>query len=214
MLFEPKKHEDRAQNASIFGRGGYFDALPSFAVAFFTMAIFYIVPTQLPFVVMDYMKGSGIDAGIVMGVGPFFAAFSALSYARLRRRLSLKAIYAIICLSQGAGLAVVGLASEVWQLYAPFILVGIGNGLAMANTNAWFLQLAAPQKRAKLSGILTGSFFLGQFCSPFFVHPFLNFMQLHSVFSLFGCFLLLASMILFASVLRRKIVLESFVERD
>ncbi|MDR2639753.1 MAG: MFS transporter, partial [Helicobacteraceae bacterium] len=47
-LFEPKARHHDDQNASLFGEGGYFDALPAFAVAFFTMAIFYIVPTQLP----------------------------------------------------------------------------------------------------------------------------------------------------------------------
>ncbi|MDR2033125.1 MAG: MFS transporter [Helicobacteraceae bacterium] len=203
-LFEPKERVDPNQNASLFGRGGYFDALPSFAVAFFTMAIFYIVPTQLPFVV-ESMNGNGIDVGIVMGIGPFFAAISALSYANLRKRFSLKEIYLAICLLQGAGLGIVGLADVVWKLYAPFVLVGLGNGLAMANTSAWFLELAAPQKRAKLSGILTGSFFLGQFCSPLFVHPFLEFMQLHYVFSLFGGFLLIAAFVLAINYVRAKL---------
>ncbi|MDR1911493.1 MAG: MFS transporter [Helicobacteraceae bacterium] len=204
-LFEPtKSRADPNQNASLFGKGGYFDALPAFAVAFFTMAIFYIVPTQLPFVV-ESMNGDGIDAGIVMGIGPLFAAISALSYANLRKRFSLKEIYLAICLLQGAGLGIVGLASEVWQLYAPFVLVGLGNGLAMGNTSAWFLELAAPQKRAKLSGILTGSFFLGQFCSPLFVHPFLRFMQLHYVFSLFGGFLLIAAFVLALNCVKAKL---------
>ncbi|MDR1451257.1 MAG: MFS transporter [Helicobacteraceae bacterium] len=202
-LFEPKAH-DGAQDASLFGKGGYFDALPVFAVAFFTMAIFFIVPTQLPFVVMDYMGGSGKEAGFVMGIGPFFAAIGAYSYAALRRRFSIGTLYVAICCLQGVGLCVVGFASEVWQLYAPFVLVGLGSGIAMANANAWFLELAAPRKRAKLSGILAGSFFLGQFCSPLFVHPFLNFMPLHSVFSLFGGFLLAAGVILLCAIKTQK----------
>jgi hypothetical protein len=84
----------------------------------------------------------------------------------------------------------------------------------MANIGAWFLSLVAPQKRAKLSGILTGSFFLGQFCSPFFVHPFLGVMQLHSVFSLFGCFLLIAGAVVFTQTLRQKIAAKRLIESD
>ncbi|MDR0747748.1 MAG: MFS transporter [Helicobacteraceae bacterium] len=192
---EPIKTHTKKE-AGIFGKGGYWDVFPVFCVAFFTMLIFFIVPTQLPFLVMEHMGGSGKEVGVVMGIGPLFGAAAALSYAKIRERLSIKKVYIIVCALQGVGLGVVGLADEVWQLYAPFVCVGIGSGLAMANANAWFLDLAAAPKRAKLSGILTGSFFLGQFCSPLFVHPFLLFMPLSRVFSLFGCFLLIAALLL------------------
>ncbi|GHV03218.1 MFS transporter [Campylobacterota bacterium] len=193
-LYEPKTHA--AHKESMFGEGGYVAALPVFAVAFFTMAIFYIVPTQLPFVVMDHMGGSGREAGFVMGTGPLFGAIGALGYARLRRYISLRSVYIVICISQGVGLGTIGLASEIWQLYLPLVFVGFGSGLAMANTQSWFLDLVAEAKRAKLSGILTGSFFFGQFSSPLVVHPFLAFMPLHYVFTLFGSFLLVAAAVL------------------
>ena len=195
-LHEPKIHHD-AQAGSFFGEGGYWDAFPIFCAAFATMIIFYIVPTQLPFLIMDYMGGSGKDAGIVMGIGPFFAAMSALMYAKLKSRLSLKAIFVLICALQGVGLGCVGLAEYVWQLYLPFVFVGLGSGLAMANTQVWFLDVVSEAKRAKLAGILTGSFFLGQFCSPLFVHPFLSVMSLSGVFGLFGGILLTAGVVLF-----------------
>ncbi|GHS88188.1 MFS transporter [Campylobacterota bacterium] len=198
-LYEPKLHiEATKKEAGLFGEGGYFTVFPVFCAAFATMAIFYIVPTQLPFLIMNKLHGSGAETGIVMGIGPLFAAFAAYNYEKFYQRYNLKTIFVIIFMAQGLGLAVVGFADFVWQLYAPFILVGLGNGLAMANTQVWFLQLAAPAKRAKLSGILTGSFFLGQFFSPFFVHPFLEFMELSRVFTIFGLFLVIAAFALFA----------------
>ncbi|MDR2905982.1 MAG: MFS transporter [Helicobacteraceae bacterium] len=198
-LYEPPRPKETPtkQESSLFGAGGYWSAFPVFCVAFFTMVIFFIVPTQLPFLVMETLGGSGKETGLIMGTGPLFAAIASYNYNRLRRRFSLREIYIFVCVSQGLGLAAVGFASAPWQLYAPFVLAGLGNGLAMANAYIWFLQVAAPAKRAKLSGILTGSFFFGQFSSPLFVHPLLAFMSLNKVFSLFGAFLLIAALTLF-----------------
>jgi MFS family permease len=156
------------------------------------------VPTQLPFVVQS-MGGSGADAGMVMGVGPLVSAFTSLFYVKLRKYLNIRNVFVFVCIVQGIGLGAVGFASHLWQLYFPFIFLGIGNGFAFSNTSVWFLHIVAPAKRAKLSGILTGSFFLGQFCSPLFIQPFLDIlhMPLNHVFTLYGGVLLVIAVLLF-----------------
>ena len=177
---------------------------PIFAAGFGVMAIFYIVPTQLPFVVIDHLGGSGKEAGFVIGTVTLFAAIGAFSYGRVRRRLGILEVFILIGFLQGIGLGVVGLADELYQAFAPMVFAGLGAGLAMANTQAWFLERAPADKRAKLAGFLTASLFLGQFCSPLFVHPFLAIFQLHEVFTLFGAGLLAAGAILLAMRLTKR----------
>jgi MFS family permease len=193
---EPVAKSADGSDSGYAGPGGYLTTMPVFVAAFLTMVIFFVVPTQLPFLV-QHMGGSGSDAGLVMGVGPIVAGVVSFYYAKIRRVLSVRQVFAMVCLMQGVGLAAVGFADQIWQLYLPFIFVGIGNGLSMANTNVWFLQLAAPAKRAKLSGLLTGSLFLGQFCSPLFIQPLLHVMELHMVFTFYGVILLVVAVLIF-----------------
>lgn len=194
---EPEAPALEAANAKLW---------PVFTTAFLTMVVFYIVPTQFPFVVIDYMGGTGKEAGFAMSMVPLFAAIGSVSYHRVRKRLSVGQIYTVVFLMLGVGLGVVGLAEALWQTFAPLILAGFGLGLSLANTQVWFLERAPAAKRAKLAGFFTASLFLGQFCSPLLVQPFLSFLELHYVFSLFGATLLAAGFALLIGLRIRRAV--------
>jgi len=60
--------------------------------------------------------------------------------------------------------------------------MGMAFGLLFVNTNAWFLSRVTPQKRAKASGLLTSSLFLGQFLSPIIFEPIVSRYQISGLF--------------------------------
>jgi MFS family permease len=195
VLHEPGQTESPASDVAL-DESGIRELWPIFAVAFLTMVIFYIIPTQLPFVAIDHLGASGTEAGFLIGTVTLFAAIGAFNYRRLRKRLSIMQLFVAIYLLQGIGLGVVGLADALYQAFLPLIFAGLGAGLGMANAQAWFLERAPAHKRAKLAGFMTASLFLGQFASPLLVHPLLALFALHEVFSLFGLGLIIAATVL------------------
>ena len=94
-----------------------------------------------------------------------------MQYARVKARLSYIQIYAATFTFFAIGLFIISQAGSVNQLFYATAFVGMGFGLLFVNTNAWFLSLVPPSKRGRASGLLTSSFFLGQFSSPLLFQP-------------------------------------------
>jgi len=69
------------------------------------------------------------------------------------------------------GLFIISQASSISGLFFATAPIGMGFGLLFVNTNAWFLSRVPAHKRGKASGVLTSSFFLGQFASPILFEP-------------------------------------------
>jgi MFS family permease len=70
-------------------------------------------------------------------------------------------------------------------------------GLLFVNTNAWFISKVPPAKRGKASGILTSSFFLGQFSSPLLFEPIVSAYGIQGLFLIISVLSILISAVLF-----------------
>jgi MFS family permease len=70
-------------------------------------------------------------------------------------------------------------------------------GLLLVNTNAWFLSQVPPSKRGRASGLLTSSFFLGQFASPLLFQPIVAHFGIQGLFLLVSGFAVLVALVLF-----------------
>ena len=145
--------------------------LPVYVTGFFVMLLFYMLPTQFPYLITNTLGGNPKSIGFVIATAMTFNALTALQYAKIKARFGHMQIYSATFLLFGIGLAIISQATSITQLYLSAMPLGMAFGLLFVNTNAWFLSLVPPNKRGKASGILTSSFFLGQFFSPLVFEP-------------------------------------------
>lgn len=167
FLYEPKHHTQTLNDEAIDGEKLW----PIFMTAFFSMVLFYMLPTQLPYLVIDELDGSPSSVGKLISVAMFINALTAMQYAKIKAKYSYVKIFMITFLAFGTGLFILSQAETIAQLYFSVLFMGIGFGLMMTNVNAWFQSRVTAKQRGKASGILATSFFLGQFASPLLFQP-------------------------------------------
>lgn len=149
-------------------------ALPLVLVLFAAclhFAIFYMLPTQLPF----YLKSLGIAqpsrAGIAIGAGQVVGVLAALSFSRVRGRIGRMGVFALGFAALGAGYIGLAGAQSYAGILAATAITGISMGVMTPNLSASLLAIAPPALRGRLSGALIASIFAGQFVSPLASQP-------------------------------------------
>lgn len=193
-LYEPVKHKHTQIEVD-----SDVKLLGIYLTAYFSMVLFYMLPTQLPYLVIDTMQGDPSTIGFIIATAMTFNALTAKQYAKLKKRFSYMQIYMFIFIFFGIGLFIVSQAHSIFQLYYSTIFIGVGFGLIFVNTNSWFLSRVPPDRRGKASGILTSSFFLGQFSSPLLFQPIVDSQGIQGLFLLMSLASLLVVMILLLS---------------
>jgi MFS family permease len=175
-LYEPVKHKD-CDDPELEPK-----LLPVYLTAFFVMVLFYMLPTQLPYLIVNTLGGKPQTIGFVIATAMIFNALTAMQYAKIKAKLSYMQIYATTFSLFALGLFLVSQATEISQLFYSTAFIGMAFGLLFVNTNAWFLSQVPPSKRGKASGLLTSSFFLGQFSSPLLFEPIVSMYGIQGLF--------------------------------
>ena len=146
------------------------------------MLLFYMLPTQMPYLVIDELHGTPNSIGHFVAFALLINALTSRQYARIRARFDYAQIFVIIYLFFGTGLAVMSQVTTPHQLFCSSAFMGVGFGLVMVNINAWLLSLVPPHRRGRAVGMLTMSFFLGQFFSPILFQPFVAYAGIQGLF--------------------------------
>ena len=189
-LYEPKKHthsNDPELEAKL---------LPVYLTAFFVMVLFYMLPTQLPYLIVNTMGGKPQTIGFVIATAMIFNALTAMQYAKIKAKLSYMQIYATTFTLFALGLFFISQATLISQLFYSTAFIGMAFGLLFVNTNAWFLSQVPASKRGKASGVLTSSFFLGQFSSPLLFEPIVNMYGIQGLFFMVSCISVFVALVL------------------
>jgi MFS family permease len=135
------------------------------------MVIFYLMPTQLPFL----LKSLGVEdpsyAGNALAINALGMVCSSVLYSKIRQRFSFLAVAWLALSMMGAGYFLTGNVATFGAILAVVFLAGLGLGLFIANLNFWVLELSPPEVRGKSMGTLTACLFLGQFSSPIIAEP-------------------------------------------
>lgn len=169
-------------------------------LAFFFMLIFYILPTQIPFLIIEKFNASGSLAGTIIAVAFFCNALGAITFAKLKHRFTYSTIYLIGIFLMAIGFSLVGVINNVYLFFISSPILGFAGGIMMTNVTAWMLSKTSVEKRVKSSGYYTSAIFLGQFLSPVVFHPIIEKLSdIQDFFSLIGSFLFI---IIFISVLK------------
>lgn len=141
-----------------------------YALALAATLVFYMAPTQLPFLLGRFDSGPAV-IGIVIAGSTLTSVAGALSFRRLRERLSPTAITTLSVALLGAGWVLVGTAGTLAQIVAGLLVGGLGVGFVVPNLNLRLSEFAQPAQRGRvLSGLVAG-IFLGQFLSPLVLQP-------------------------------------------
>lgn len=155
-------------------------------LAFLLMVVFYILPTQIPFLLINEFGASGALTGATISSALVFNAIGALVFARLKNRFEYKHIYMLGMLIIGIGFICIGLVRNVYLFFITAPMMGFGGGILMTCITAWMLSNAHESKRVKSSGYLTSSLFMGQFFSPILTMPLVSYYGVQDFFIVSG----------------------------
>ncbi len=191
-LYEPKIHIHTEDDSEI-----KTSLYPVYITGFFAMVLFYMMPTQLPYLIVNTLGGEPQTIGFVISTAMAFNALTSMQYAKIKAKFTYLQIYSITFLLFGIGLLVMSQAGSIAQLYYSTIFIGMAFGLLLVNTNSWFLSKVHASQRGKASGILASSFFLGQFSSPLIFEPIVSAYGIQILFLLVGIVSLFVSLVVF-----------------
>jgi MFS family permease len=164
-----------------------------YLIAFFSMAVFYMVPVQMPFMLSALDGISNTKVGIAIAFMNITSVSMALNYGWVKRKLSFAGVMALVYVFIAAGYLIISQSQSYWIIIAGILTAGLGFGLQMANMNLWLVSLAPPDMRGRLVGYLNAAIFLGMFLSPILLQPLVRLTSLYQSFMLVALLLLLLS---------------------
>ena len=159
-----------------------------YILAFILMLVFYILPTQIPFLIINHFGASGTLAGGIIATAFVAHAVGAISFRKLKQRFAFATIYLIGMSIIAFGFIAISLVQNVYFFFLTAPIMGFGGGILMTNITAWMLERSHHKKRIHSSGYLTSSLFLGQFFSPIVFHPVVSFFGVKDFFMVTGIF--------------------------
>jgi len=196
-LYEPKKHK-HAEDLEVEVK-----LLPVYLTAFFVMVLFYMLPTQFPYLIVNTLGGQPQMVGFVIATAMTFNALTAMQYAKIKAKLSYLQIYSATFALFATGLFIISQATSIAGLFFATAPIGMGFGLLFVNTNSWFLSLVPAHKRGKASGVLTSSLFLGQFSSPILFEPIVSRYGIQGLFLFVSVVSVVVALVLFMKSRKR-----------
>ena len=188
-LYEPEKYTQINEDLDVETK-----LFPVYLTAFFVMVLFYMLPTQLPYLIVNVLGGKPQTVGFVIATAMTFNALTSMQYAKIKAKFSYVQIYMATFVLFSLGVFIVSQAESIASLFFATAPLGMAFGLLLVNTNAWFLSQVPPHKRGKASGMLTSSFFLGQFSSPLLFEPIVM------AYGIQGLFLIVSFIAIFIAV--------------
>lgn len=198
-LYEPKRLHTHSEEAGAVSP----KLLKIYLAGFFSMLLFYMLPTQMPYLVINELHGTPSSIGHFVAFALLVNALTARQYARIKGKLDYAQIFVVIYLFFGTGLLVMSQVTTPHQLFYASAFMGVGFGLVLVNINAWLLSLVPPHRRGRAVGMLTMSFFLGQFFSPIVFQPFVAFEGIQGLFLMISGVSFVTALVLFFKTFRR-----------
>ncbi len=160
-----------------------------YLLAALSMVIFYLIPVQLPFYLTDHYHSNGSMVGFAIGSMTIASAAAAFSYKFLLRRFTPRTLFVTaIALAATGYLGIAAAPSVPWMMGA-LVLSGFGLGLSLPYIQTLMLTTASAKIRGRATGLLTASFFMGQFVSPVLAQPLIPLMGLDGLFGVTGALL-------------------------
>ncbi len=159
---------------------------PIAGLGFFTMVMFYIIPTRLPFLMAEIGLTAPATSGLAIAAVTATSIVSALSFPPLRAKLSPLFLFAFSYFLMAISYALIATATGLGQIIAGTLIAGLGLGATMPNQNSWLMSKVNESTRGRAAGVLTTFVFAGQFASPMIAGLLSALVSLGTVFALFS----------------------------
>lgn len=153
-----------------------------FIISFLGMVTFYLMPVQIPFLMQEISDVGNTETGLAISSVMLVGGIMSFQYPKLKRRLTHYQIYGLTFLFMGIGYFLISNANSYAMTFPGLLFSGLGAGLLMPNSNLCLVTMASPENRGKVLGLLTTFIFLGQFASPLFFQPLVNFTSIRGGF--------------------------------
>ncbi|HZF43996.1 MAG TPA: MFS transporter [Sphingomonadaceae bacterium] len=150
---------------------------------------FYLIPTQLPFLLADRGIDTPFLAGLAIGFATIVSAAVSLNYRRISQAASPGNVFAAGFALMGISYGLVAFSPDFAVTLTAMAIAGGGLGLMMPAFSFTALELAPTASRGAIVGGLTSAIFLGQFISPFISQPWAATYSLASAFGAMGVLL-------------------------
>ncbi|WP_121627910.1 MFS transporter [Poseidonibacter antarcticus] len=134
--------------------------------AFVYMSLFFLLPTQMPFLLIEGFGASGKFAGGIIASAFVSNALGAIIFVKLKSKFSYPAVLLIGLSFFAMGFSGLGLSNSLSLFFIPAPMMGFGAGIMLTNLTTWMLSMTFSGNRVKSSGYFTSALFLGQFSSP------------------------------------------------
>lgn len=178
------------------------------AAVFLVNALFYTIPSQLPFFLQERGVFSGSVAGYAIGIFNLAGALVALSFGRLRARIGVTVILAAGLVLMATGFALLATAGGLASMLSALAVVGGGLGAVMPSIMSTTIMLAPLRLRGRIAGIVTASMFLGHFISPLASQPWVARFGFATTYrDIAVVFAVMAGLAVIATILQRRIVM-------
>lgn len=145
-----------------------------YLMGFTGMALFYIIPAQLPFLLKNSLGASNSMIGYAISISTLSGALISLTYGAIRKKIGFQWIYAIAFALFSLGYWMISKETNYFSILLALAISGLGTGLLMPNANLWMLSIAPEMSRGRMVGNLTMAVFMGQFLSPLLLHPLIS----------------------------------------
>ncbi|MBB5068823.1 MFS family permease [Saccharopolyspora gloriosae] len=164
-----------------------------YLLALVATLVFYMAPTQLPFLLAGFHLGPAVT-GAVVACSTLTGAVGALAFPALRAGPAPRVLTAGSIALLGLGWVVIGTAGSAVPIVFGLLVGGVGVGLVVPDLNLRLAELATPARRGRvLSGLVTG-IFLGQFLSPLAAQPLIEVAGISGAFTWTGAALTAAAL--------------------
>ena len=171
---------------------------PAFAriggLACFTMLVFYLIPTRLPFLLEAIGVGGPSAAGVAIAAVTLAGIPGSFWFGALRARFGAAPIAAACFATVAAGFVLISFAGSLAGVIAGTLVVGAGLGPAIPNFLAWLMGAVPEGARGRASGLFTVAIFGGQFLSPIVSHAVSDRVGLARTFDVFAVALLVVAL--------------------
>jgi MFS family permease len=133
--------------------------------------LFYTIPVQLPFHLLEMGVSSASAAGVILSLNSLMMGVSGILFARFKKSVSTLWVIRLTFGLIAGGYLLLALAQNPITLLGGLVLGGLGLGLNNPNLTAWLVEETPAPLRGRALGNRLTFLFLGQFLSPILAHP-------------------------------------------
>jgi MFS family permease len=204
FLTEPKRVSAAATASASESGINWLPVAALCVLTFLVNAIFYLVPSQLPFQMRSLGLSAPSSAGLALGMHNLVMAGTALCYGRLRGPLSIPSIFGVGLALMAAGFVLVSIADTMAAILLALAICGAGLGVVVPNLFSTAISIATPSTRARIAGTVTACMFVGHFSSPLASQPWIEAFGYAATFRDAGCGLAALALISAAIAIARR----------